>query len=155
MIELVEARGRKEERKSLCSFSRSDRLVDSTDALGGKTHHDYDGFDRLLAITSPVGTRTVFERDAAGRVTRETVFGENPETGNFVRCRETEHGYDERGLLISETLHEFDLEDSATERLLVTRLYYDSMGRLRRRTNPDGSVQESDYDALGRLSSAE
>lgn len=69
------------------------------DGTGGRvTQTAYDGFDRCVSATDPMGNETRYEYDANGNRTRATVYGEMtdaPGGADNQRMSETRYTYDE------------------------------------------------------------
>jgi RHS repeat-associated protein len=116
--------------------------------------YDADGW--LASVTDPLARSTVFERDAAGRVTRQF----SPDG------RETRYQYDPNGNLIALTppgrsAHVFeytpvDLEQSYSPPDLggvqtITRHHYNRDKQLTRIERPDGSQIIHDHNGGGQL----
>lgn len=69
------------------------------DSAGGRvTHYGYDGLDRCVHATDPMGNETRYEYDANGNRTRAIVYGETtdaPGDTDNQRLSETRYEYDE------------------------------------------------------------
>ena len=70
---------------------------------GDTTTYHYDGFDRLVTMEHPNGTRLELTRDPAGHVLQETIFGatedggEDAISGTDAELSRTTHCFDEGG----------------------------------------------------------
>ena len=134
------------------AFGKVDELVD---AGKGMTRFRYNAFEELIGIEDPLGQKWTAERDAFGRVTRETGFD-----GQVITC-----AYDDADQLscltfADGTRHEFERDKSGRllERRvieleaapLVTRYSYDSRGLLEKIASPDATLIY-ERDALGQV----
>ncbi|MGT0244769.1 LysM peptidoglycan-binding domain-containing protein [Burkholderia pyrrocinia] len=149
------------------------RLIEQTDPAGNRTLSFYDrlGYKTLEVDGAGYGVR--FERDAEGRVLKETRFASRyPDpiapnqalaeslAANWPRSaddRITEYQWDGNGRLISETRigvrhATVDANGRLTEGVAnsTTRYVYDGEGHLLRRTDANGNQYDFTYDALGR-----
>ncbi|WIB27166.1 DUF6531 domain-containing protein [Curtobacterium sp. MCSS17_015] len=154
---------RYDRRGLLVSRSRGDRAV----------VWEYDADGRRTARTDPDGTRTVYRRDAAGRVVAvqradlpDVSFVLDP-VGRPVQAAagDVVHAWSwERGRLVTHTTTTTDgvevarVEHDAEDRIRAvvygdgtTSYTHDAAGQLVRAERPDGSVSTWEYDAAGRL----
>lgn len=109
-------------------------LVSQTDAKGVETVHVYDSLNRLVAVNiDGVSTNYIYgtEGNSKNLPIRE-------ETGNMVEERE----YNEYGEIIEEAR----IIDG---KKFVSTLEYDSLGRVSRKTFPNGICISYDYDCYG------
>lgn len=149
-------------------------LSRSTDALGRATQYRYTPQGLVAELISPRGHKTVF--DAAGydafgnplRVDYQTLANEIYTTGDSsesvfdnigrldmvreysttgVRNRVTDYTWDALGRLIETSTP----DPYVTNKRLRTQHFYNSLGLLDRRIDPDGSVWRKEYDNTGRL----
>jgi YD repeat-containing protein len=125
------------------SYDPIGRLSDTYDALGVRTHIDYDALDRVTDRTVAYGTAdaatTHYSYDAAGRVASETRgYG-------AAEASTTSFSYDGLGNLLSKT----------DGRNYTTSYSYDAMGRVLTTTVPldasTNAVTTNSYDAFGNL----
>lgn len=149
-------------------------LSRSTDALGGTTQYRYTPQGLVAELISPRGHKTVF--DAAGydafgnplRVDYQTLANEIYTTGDSsesvfdntgrldmvreysntgVRNRVTDYTWDALGRLIETSTP----DPYVTSKRLRTQYFYNLLGLLDRRIDPDGSVWRKEYSNTGRL----
>ncbi len=119
--------------------------------------NEYDRLNRLVKTTDPLGgvSRTVYDRDGQvfqtidehGVVTQNNYDALGQTIGTIIALGTSEQrtsgfGYDRDGHLISKT----------DELGKVTHNAYDAAGRAVQTSYPDGSVVETVYDAAGRIS---
>ncbi len=137
---------------------------------GSGTTNAYDAVDRLAAVTDARGTRTDFERDAAGRVTRRhTPRWEERTWYDIVGCATsvldaaavwTDYGYDwlDRPVLATDGLGRgwwtaFDALDRVTAstdpRGRVRQYAHDPLGHRTAAIKPSGATDRFGYDGLG------
>jgi len=113
------------------AYDDAGRLIELTDALGGRTRLTYDENGRLVATTDAAGRTSRYVYDALGRVV------ENRDAAGGV----TRYAYDAAGNLERVT----DANGNATT------LAYDAENRMVARTDALGRSWQWEYDALGRL----
>lgn len=138
---------------TVLAFDAADRLVEiSGAAIGGASLRQafaYDADGDLVASRNAAGEETVFEHTASGALSRRT-----DAAGEVLERR-----YDAANRPLSETRYAAPDPDGVAGPALPavplhTRYLYDTSGgkgRLRFVVDPDGSVTESVYDALGRV----
>lgn len=116
-------------------FNAAGNLESVTDALGKTERYTYDALGHKRSFTNKLGATWTYEYDAAGRLVTET----SPYVGTYAD-----------GLAAS-----LANWGPAALQALVTRMEYDALGNLLRRTEAAGiagkeRVTEYRYDALGR-----
>jgi YD repeat-containing protein len=107
-----------------------------TDALGGQVVLTYGESGDLLEMKDRLGLRTLWQRDAQGRV--QSILRQAQGSDPF----QIAHlAYDDKG----------DLVESTDELGHASRFCYDQFGRLIKETSPERVVIEYSYDEQGRL----
>ncbi|MBC5784230.1 LysM peptidoglycan-binding domain-containing protein [Ramlibacter sp. USB13] len=142
------------DRSTLRSFDALNRVVRETSPEGVVTQFSYDAAGNLVSTVRAAGTgevRTILARyDVQGRLTGElTAEGAALLTGGQTQAQVdaiwaqygTSHAYDAASRRIATT-------DALGNRTLF---FYDADGALTHKVNALGEVQESRYDARGRL----
>lgn len=114
--------------------ARSNKLS-PTDELYRVEHFDYNSTGRLLSKTDRNGSKTQYTYDALNRLLTENVTAENP-SGSLTS--ERVYSYTKTGQKRSEQ------NDTVT-----VKYSYDSMGRLMKQSELDGTIKEYAYDANG------
>ena len=112
------------------------------DLNGNVTETDYDNAGRKEKVTNAINQETTFIYDKAGNILQQTVQNNMASGGNQV----TSYTYDERNLLLTETLNPGHAE--------LQRIYtyeYDSAGNKKTRTFPNEDETTYNYDGLNRL----
>ncbi len=151
-IALVDGEGR----RTVHHYGPFDLLEEIESPGGGRLRFAYDHRQRLVGVENQLGRHWTFERDAAGRVARETDFDGltiaygHDRTGRVVERRHADgarlcFGYDRSGLLLREEAWEPGAAEPA-----VTRYRYDGRGLLVGARNDDAEVGFR-LDALGRV----
>ena len=107
-----------------------------TDRRGNTTTYEYDRNNRLTKITDALGGETIYTYDALGQVTSIT----NAMDGV------TSTVYDANGQVTTDAN---ELAGEGTTHKI--RYEYDSMGRVTKRYNEDGSSVRYEYDANGNI----
>jgi len=106
------------------------------------TLYEYDGMDRLIATTDPLGARTQRTLDADGNPIRQTVA-----EGQGVPLSLTERVFDELGNLTSESHHVLDAAGTVAK----SEIYLNGFLERVRTVGPAGGVALYRYDAGGRV----
>lgn len=137
------------------------RLVRVIDPGGAETRFSYDVFGRLVQIQDPLGNRVLRQYDKRGNLLAECVF-ESTGTDAFVLRSRHAFEFDELGRRTLAGCNRFDqvpAVDAAQLASFLTagpgpflamRLFYDDIGNLVRRVDPDGREHRVQYDALSR-----
>ena len=107
------------------AFDELDRLVRTTDALGGAAFHDYDERGNMVAATDQRGLTTSYVHDGFGAVIQQS----SPDTGATVFT------HDEAGNRISRT----------DARGAVTEWTYDALGRVTAMRYPANPAEDVAY----------
>ncbi|MDB6034581.1 MAG: wapA, partial [Verrucomicrobiales bacterium] len=123
-----------------------------------RTIFKYDGFDRCVALTDPMGNVTTRLYDASHNLVYERVDGETndvPGSAGNLRFQEKRCVYDALGRPISSSLALFDLATGAPlgKGTSLTRFAYAPNGELLSQTDDNGHTTRFTYDSLNRLSS--
>jgi len=128
-----------------------DLVTHVTDQVGSGFDYGYDSMGRLHTATGPLGYNLTYNYDARGLLssfTNGTVETDFPRTvlGEIDHIRDANGNswprtYDPQGRLTS-------VADPLTR---TTTYEYDSMSRPVHLGRPDGTVQQIDYDAAGRI----
>ncbi|WP_159002221.1 DNRLRE domain-containing protein [Streptomyces sp. NRRL B-3229] len=135
---------------TVTAYDGQDRSVAVTDPLGDTSTTAYDALDHVLKQTDAGGAATTYTYDELGRVTRQSSTVTTTNTydgvGRLVRTvtgggSTTTYTYDEDGRRLS----------MVDPRGRTTTYSYDADGDRTRVTDPLGRSTASDYDALGHL----
>lgn len=116
---------------------------------GKKATADYDGYDRLTTVTTPLGHYTEYTLDENGNLTEVESYDSSD---NLLAARK--QAYDELNRMYESTAW-FDndsdgvWDDVAAEKKTTT-FELDKVGRLIGQTNARGNETEIAYDAIGR-----
>jgi len=120
-------------RTTSLTYDALNRLVDTTDALGGQTKVAYDGNGNVVSRTDALGRKTTSAYDSMNRLVDTTdALGVD-----------THRTYDAFGNLASSTAA------SGTGDARTTRYVYDLDDRLVAMSDPLGNKQTYTYDAVG------
>jgi len=124
-------------------YDRYGNMTCFVDSNGNEWQYIYDNESQLLEIIDPIngsGSPTVFEYDNAGRLTKTTT----PANVTYL------YEYNANALLykVTEVTEPQDPQNPQNRTWLNS---YDSMGRLTRQTNPDGTYSQLEYDKNGQL----
>ncbi|HKS29787.1 MAG TPA: RHS repeat-associated core domain-containing protein [Pyrinomonadaceae bacterium] len=111
-------------------YDANERLTRITNALGDPIAYDYDAANNVVLITLPNGAQTKFEYDVFNRVMRATDSLSQSRT----------YTYNSKNFLASTT-------DSKGQQISYT---YDALGRLLRKTTPEGATNYA-YDKVNNL----
>ncbi|MGW5264392.1 DNRLRE domain-containing protein [Microbispora sp. NPDC004025] len=130
-------------------------LAETTDAAGLVTRFGYDALGRKTSQTvvpaaEPDGVTTSYAYDGLGRVVKATGPGVANEVTSATHTAEVRTAYDVDGNVLTSTLD--DLTASDPDR--VTTYTYDTLGRVKTMTGPEGGITEYSFDATGALVSA-
>ena len=143
------------------------------DGKNDSTLYEYDGFNRLIKTTDPVGNVTEQVYDPAGNITKLSRYGviggESPKddtgSGNVLLVQ-TEYSFDEQNRQYQEDKVLFISDGVSTTRTPVlkdgplgtsddgrvtTRYEYDRKGRRTFIIEDDGDVEETKYDGANRV----
>ncbi|MBE3013439.1 DNRLRE domain-containing protein [Microbispora sp. NEAU-D428] len=130
-------------------------LAETTDAAGLITRFGYDALGRktsrtVVSAAEPDGVTTGYAYDGLGRVVKATGAGVANEVTSATHTAEVRTAYDVDGNVLTATLD--DLSGSDPDR--VTTYTYDTLGRVKTMTGPEGGVTQYSFDATGALVSA-
>ena len=112
-------------RKTIFVYDTLNRLIQSTDPMGGVSKFAYDKADRVVQVTDPKSNKTSYTYDGVGQLWRVV----SPDTGT------TRFQYNGRGLRTRMTRNDG----------MVTTYGYDGLGRVTSVT-AGGQVQSFTYD---------
>ena len=116
----------------------------------------YDGYDRVISSTDPMGNLKTRQYDANGNVTFVHVEGEltDGESGPNVRLTETTSTYDEVDRLIRSDAAFFDTVTGSaiTDGSVTWKYFYDANSRPVRKEDDNSHGTNTAYDTAGRLS---
>jgi RHS repeat-associated protein len=162
------------------SFSAEDRLLSEADPLGNVTSYVYSASGQPSVITDPLGRRTEIAYAASGNPTqiRDTAGAATQlaydAAGNLTQVTDTagaitRYVYDGAGRRLSEqdaaggiTRFTYDANGKETSRTrqrtsqgvlvdMTTSFTHDANGNLTSETDPDGRVETTAYNALGKV----
>ncbi|MFZ8804359.1 MAG: RHS repeat-associated core domain-containing protein [Candidatus Calescibacterium sp.] len=119
----------------LFEYDGAGRLVRYVNQLGGETLNEYDKEGNRVRVRHPSGLIEESQYDALGRVIFTKVF--DPGTGISY---EAIYEYDAQGNTIK-------IESGG----LVSRYFYDALGRIVKEIDPAGNERTYEYDPVGRL----
>lgn len=143
------------------------RIVDAEDQDGdgrrGLISYRYDGFDRLIEVTDPLGNQELIGYDAASQPVRSRKFGHPsgpPGTPN-VLLEDTILAYDEVGRVFRTDQSLFMAEGSTPSRpvqlvdanadgFVTTFHEFDALSRVTHLVEDDGETSRIIYDGAGR-----
>ena len=131
MTELRTIRGIQRQLTTQYAYDGKNRLVVTTDPLGGVSQIEYNALGKERARIDALGRRTEFAYDEVGALIRTTL----PD-GAFVT-----QAYDARGNVISKT----------DQRGQVTHLEYDELNRQVKVISPNGTFTQAVYSPGGRI----
>jgi RHS repeat-associated protein len=119
------------------TYDSSGKLLTSTDPLGNITRKTYDGGGNLLSTTDAAGHTQSSTFDGYGNVSSST------DAAGVV----TSYTYDINGNRLSQTVTR---TTAAGNQTLTTQFQYDAHNRLVKTVLPDGSAQQTIYNAIGK-----
>ncbi len=120
-------------------------LTDVQNTMGQTTHYDYDGADRPIGVTDPLGVHTQYSPDAVGNTTAITTpLDDNNSQANSVETR----GYDALNRANSDTVG--GVGETSPSAAQTTTTSYDADGNVAQVQAPNGDVTYHTYDILDR-----
>jgi RHS repeat-associated protein len=133
-------------------------LIEQRSGLESGAHTSvnvYDGYDRLVNVTDPMGNTRSYQYDAAGNKVHELILGElhdQPGSANNVRLYEASMFYDAMNRL---TRNEVEFFDPATQLTIgdgkvISQARYSDTSQVIARTNDNGHVTRFSYDTVNR-----
>ncbi|MEU8266856.1 LamG-like jellyroll fold domain-containing protein [Sphaerisporangium sp. NPDC049002] len=135
----------------LYAYSSAGDLAQITEPTGLITKFGYDAIGRTVTRTQVSGTQspvtTSYSYDPFGRTAKVTGFGVKNEISGVTHTAESRYTYDDDGNKLTETLA--DLTGGDVVR--TTTLAYDTYGRLEKVTGPEGGIQQTAYDHMGKV----
>lgn len=140
------------DRTTTYGYDKLNRLVNTTDPLGGVTRTDYDAVGNRITETDELGRITRYEYDANDRQTGiiDAKGGVTSFTYDAVGNRLTET--DAKGRTTSQAYDALNrVTGSTNARGDVTSFSYDAVGNQLTRTDALGRVVSSSYDLVDRL----
>ncbi|AKJ28503.1 RHS repeat-associated core domain-containing protein [Caldimonas brevitalea] len=149
-------------------YDAAGRLTGIRDPEGGIWKRDYDPKGRLTEETDPRGHKTQYAYDAAGRLVKVTdakggvkklAYTADGQLTRYTDCssRSTQWEYDERGRVLKKTdaagnVTQYRYTPISAEALARATAGEDNHpGRLEAMTHADGSAEQFQFDAEGRL----
>ncbi|MGW2151223.1 polymorphic toxin-type HINT domain-containing protein [Nonomuraea bangladeshensis] len=132
------------------TYTSAGDLAGQTDPGGLLTKYGYDALGRTTSQTQvsdaePNGVTTTYTYDGLSRLATVTAPGVKNEITDVVHTAKTTYGYDPDGNQLSETVA--DLTGGNVER--TTSYTYDVHGRQETRTDAEGGVIRTTWNALG------
>ncbi|RLE19791.1 MAG: hypothetical protein DRJ50_11750, partial [Actinobacteria bacterium] len=135
------------------------RVSGGLEDIGGQrvTQHDYDGFDRLVSTTDPMGNARTYGHDANSNRVLDRVDGElvdlPGDTGN-VRLSEMSYFHDEMDRLIrtEEMFFDTDTQTPVGDGLSIVQVEYNDNSQVTRVVNDNGHETTTSYDTANRRS---
>jgi len=124
-----------------------------------KTLYSYDYRNRMEQARQPNGVTTLHTFDHMGRTTQTDVYADGdsdwtidttPAEDYELRAR-TKTEYDEGGQVFKSTQYEVVDSDPSDDDTLVTKYWYDEVGRTMKVENPAGMFVKTVYDGAGRV----
>ena len=115
------------------AYDANGRLIEMTDAMGGKTAYAYDAVGNVTSVTDALGGSTTYRYDETGNITSVTDANGNT----------TGYSYDALGRAVAVT----DANGG------VTRAEYDHNGNIVKAVDAESNATTYVYDALDRLTS--
>ena len=120
-------------------------LTDIQNTMGQITHYDYNGADRLVGVTDPIGTRRSAGLDPAGNTAAITTpLDYNNSQTNTVETR----GYDALNRAATNTVS--GVGETSPSAAQSTTTSYDADGNVAQVQAPNGDVTYHTYDILDR-----
>jgi RHS repeat-associated protein len=117
----------------------------------------YDGYDRVVSSTDPMGNLTTRQYDADGNPTFVHMEGEltDGESGPNVRLAETTSIYDEIDRLVRSDVAFFDTVTGSPigDGFATTKTFYDASSRVIRTEDDNAHGTSTAYDSAGRVTS--
>jgi len=143
------------------THNRNNQVLTITDPDGGVTTNVYDSYGRLARQYLPNGGHTEFSYNTLNQLTQQR------EIFNHRTTRQFSYGYTDNGLLHTETIQFFGIDNENTNRMFLydangrlfsssdtllgrTDYYYDSLGNLVRETR-DGVTTTFTHNAMNQL----
>jgi YD repeat-containing protein len=141
------------------TYDASDNVLTETNALGKTTTYTYDSQGNRTSITDALGNTTAYTynglqqvltiTDALGHVTTNTYNAAgNTLSTKDARGNTTSYSYDANGNRASQSVKR--LNAAGVSETLTTSYQFDSLNRLLKTTNPDGSTSQVEYNSIER-----
>jgi len=136
-------------------YDSADRLVQSSNALGGTTKYQYDARRFLTDVTDPAGFVRHSAFDAAGRRIKQTDPLGGATHTSFDAVGNPKSVTDANGATTTSVYDALNRAVQTTDALgNSTRRQYDPRGLLIQLVDPTGASQKYEYDAAGRQTKA-
>ncbi|WP_440072695.1 LamG-like jellyroll fold domain-containing protein [Streptosporangium sp. OZ121] len=136
--------------ETIYRYTASGQVAEQTSPSGLKTTFVYDAVGRLITRTEisaahPSGVSTTFTYNGLGQVLTRTDPGVKNEVTDVTHTAKTTLTYDADGNVLTTTVTDLTGGDPAR----LTTNTYDSYGRVKTVTDPEGGVTASTWDATG------
>ncbi|MEU1878495.1 LamG-like jellyroll fold domain-containing protein [Streptosporangium sp. NPDC020072] len=136
-------------------YTAAGDLAETTSPSGLVVAFTYDAVGRVtsrkeISTANPAGVTTTFTYDGLGRVLTQTGAGVKNEVTDVTHTAKVTFTYDADGNKLTETLSDVTGGDAAR----TTTYTYDTNGRLKTVTDPEGGVTQSTWDNIGARISA-
>ncbi|WP_066807580.1 pre-toxin TG domain-containing protein [Sphingomonas asaccharolytica] len=137
-------------------YDAAGRVVSRYDAYGSsdvtQTQFTYDAFGQVTSVTDPVGNKSYTYYDRLGQVVA-TLDAENNATETSYNAFGEVTSVIRRGNPGSGTATTYNAPTPDTARDAVTKLYYDTLGRVARKVDADGYETDTAYTVMGDVAS--
>ena len=122
-------------------YDSKGNTTSTTDALGNDINYSYDGKGQLTSVTDEIGTYMNMTYDSDGNVVSAT-------NGAGTTAQFT---YDSDGNCTSKTL---TYTSEGVMKIVTEQYFYDAAGNLIKIIDSDGNITTTDYNSMGKVSSA-
>ena len=122
-------------------YDSKGNTTSTTDALGNDINYSYDGKGQLTSVTDEIGTYMNMTYDGSGNVISAT-------NGAGTTAQFT---YDADGNCTSKTL---TYTSDGVMKTVTEQYFYDAAGNLIKIIDSDGNITTTDYNSMGKVSSA-
>ncbi|WP_386190485.1 RHS repeat-associated core domain-containing protein [Streptosporangium jomthongense] len=131
-------------------YTAAGDLAEQTSPSGLVVAFTHDALGRVtsrkeISEANPAGVTTTFTYDGVGRVLTQTGAGVKNEVTDVTHTAKVTFTYDADGNKLTETLSDLTGGDPAR----TTTYTYDTNGRLKTVTDPEGGVTQSTWDNIG------
>lgn len=134
------------------SYDANGNRTSQTDAKGRVTSFEYDELNRMTAKVYPDNARETYSYNDLGQLVTKTLPNGDTENHEYDELgREKKRTYSNSGHTVATSWNVDGTKASVTNYRGTTSYEYDVRGHVTKQTNPDGSMLEWAYDAMGRV----